>query len=205
MEVDNSKKDELAAVIEETGSAIRDPELDIQSTTWRRFFSVVTGQGAQVHEGKKAQAIQIITKYRDLIVGALRRAEYGSIEGILSKLWTEYRFAGLSQAPVEILEMDRIKQQLKQFRWDADEIDHLRRILTPGKKASRVNWWTITIDGRNWTREEIRSAACPHTYEMRRWLEHFRPIPSRAEIERQAETDLEIRNILKSLGATAGH
>jgi hypothetical protein len=60
----------------------------------------------------------------------------------------------------------------------------------PDSQIERIDWWTIRIDGKDYSHEELcRQAGVRHS------------IPTRKEIERLAETDFEVREILRRIDA----
>jgi hypothetical protein len=151
--------DELAQVIEAGMAAMRDPALSPQEVAACGFHRVATS-GPAVHETKEPLALEILTRHRDLIVGALRRSEYGSIEGLLSKFFHENRYAGLSMPRVEATPRELYAKLFARWGWLGEELDAAIARIKPGERVE-VDWDRFRIGDRTVTREAIRLGLKP--------------------------------------------
>jgi hypothetical protein len=158
-EVEKRMDDELAQVIEAGTAAMRDPALNPQEVAASGFHRVATS-GPAIHETKKPQAIDIVRKHHGLIVDALRRGDYGSIEGLLSKFFSEYRYAGLSTPRVEAAPRELYEKVFVRWGWLGEEIDAALARIKPGDSV-KVDWDRFKIGDRTIMREAIRLGLKP--------------------------------------------
>jgi hypothetical protein len=151
--------DELARVIEAGTAAMRDPALNPQEVAASGFHRVATS-GPAVHETKKSQAIEIVRRHHELIVSALRRGDYGSIEGLLSKFFSECRYAGLSMPRVEATARELYAKVFTRWGLLGKEIDAALVRIKQGDNV-KVDWDRFTVGDRTITREAIRLGLKP--------------------------------------------
>jgi hypothetical protein len=165
--------DELGWVIEAGMAAMRDPALSPQEVAALGFHRVVTS-GPAIDPSKRPQAIEIARRHSELLVGALRRGDYGSIEGLLSKFFSEYRYAGLSMPTVEATPRELYAKVFSRWGWLGGEIDAAIARIKQGERV-RVDWDRFTIGDRTITREAIRLGLKPRfsTLSDGEWLAKF--------------------------------
>jgi hypothetical protein len=107
----------------------------------------------------------------------------------------------LSSAPPEPTPREKVQAKLKRLDYDSPEIDNVAAMMLPGQQLRLVNWWSITIDDQTIPREQVRlhgrrvSDRDEQSF-LAAWAADH-PIPTRMEIEQQAERDLEIAAILR--------
>lgn len=159
MEVEKRIDDELERAIEAGMAEMRDPALNPQEVAARGFHRVATS-GPAVHETKKSQALALIGKHRQSIMTALRRGDYGEIDGLLSKFFSEYRYAGLSTPAVEPTPRDLYERTFARWGWLGDEIDAAFARIKPGERVT-VDWDRFTVGERTISRESIRLGLKP--------------------------------------------
>jgi hypothetical protein len=161
-----------------------------------------------IHPTRRGEVAELIGVAHPRTIEMIARGDESGLTKELGQMTYVIRFGGFSNAKAEPSERDRWLPVMLRFRWEGREIDTVFEhygVLKAGQRIERVNWWECVIDGRTWSRQEIRQYGRPVTFTNESgWLEggFHRPIPTRQEIEQQAEKDAEVAIMLKRVMAS---
>ena len=169
---------------ETLGCGLQNAELAIGRQ--RRHWKIAT---RDVHPSQVPEAKAVIIggdNEIEQLVGA------GDIEGALravDSVTNKLRYGGFTAPKPEQHQSEIWEKELKACEWQRDFdalFDDARGLLKKGEKITYLDWWTIEVDGVPHLHEELRRRTGART-----------PVITRAEVEKIAEGDLVIREMLR--------
>lgn len=169
-------------------------------------IAVLDPERLKIHPDHDSRAAKIYRDYTERLVRAVREGDRAGFDRIYAEMSRDLVFGGYSVAKPVPTQRELWLGELLRYGYNSNgESDLVFRYLKAGERIVGVNWWHVRTDQRSISREDIRRSGFPYPdeREMERWLRAFTPIPTHAEIERQAESDPAIKITLERALAAA--
>jgi hypothetical protein len=191
-----ARKDEAlrligAAIAERTASMQETAELATPHGRARRHWMLAT---RNVHPSRAAEVAAIISSGDSQIDQLLAVGDIVGALRAVDRLTDKLRHSGFNGPKPEVPQSMLWRPEIDALGW-APEIPALFNdqggLLKKGQQITWLDWWGVEIDGIRHTHEEVRRRAGATSI----------AIVTRAEVERQAQTDFVIRERLRRIDA----
>jgi len=156
-----------------------------------------------IHPSRRGEVAEQISVAHPRIVGALARGDEQGFKTEMGNLADAIRSGGYGNPKAEPDERERCLRIAQMYGWgnhNGRELDLLRGMVKPGDKVEYLDWWTVRISGRTYSRRDVRLSGKPAWWksdEDEHFLASFGQIPSREEVAFQAERDPAIAERLR--------